>query len=101
MLPQFEVKPRYWSQSNPPYEVDFVIQRENDIIPIEVKAETNTKAKSLKKYKEKYADQTKIRVCFSLDNMRLDDDMLNLPLFMADEADRLIGLALSNKRWKK
>lgn len=98
LLPQFEVKPRYWSQSNPPYEVDFVVQRENDIIPIEVKAETNTKARSLKKYKEKYSEQTKIRVRFSLDNMKLDDDMFNIPLFMADEADRLIGLVLSD--WK-
>lgn len=31
---------------------------------------------------------------FSLDNLKLDDDVLNIPLFMADEADRLIGLAL-------
>ena len=31
---------------------------------------------------------------FSLDNLKLDDDVLNIPLFMADQADRLIGLAL-------
>lgn len=31
---------------------------------------------------------------FSLDNLKLDDDMLNIPLFMADQADKLIGLAL-------
>ena len=30
----------------------------------------------------------------SLDNLKLDDDMLNIPLFMADQTDRLIGLAL-------
>ena len=35
----FEVMPRYWSQNNPPYEVDFLIQRENDIFPVEVKSE--------------------------------------------------------------
>lgn len=46
---QLEAAPRYWSQNNPPYEVDFIIQRENDIIPVEVKAEANTEAKSLKK----------------------------------------------------
>ena len=91
---QFEVTPRYWSQNNPPYEVDFIIQRENDIIPIEVKAETNTEAKSLKKYKEKYGDKVKLRVRFSLDNLKLDDDLLNIPLFMADESDRLMGMAL-------
>lgn len=94
LQPQFEVTLRYWSQANPPYEVDFIIQRENDIIPVEVKAETNTESKSLKKYKEKFSDKTKLRVRFSLNNLKLDDDMLNIPLFMADYADKLIGLAL-------
>lgn len=31
---------------------------------------------------------------FSLDNLKLDDDMLNIPLFMADQTDQLIGMAL-------
>ena len=87
--------PRYWSQSNPPYEVDFIIQRENDIIPVEVKAEANTEARSLKKYKEKFGDKVKLRVRFSLDNLKLNGDLLNIPLFLADETDRLIGLALN------
>lgn len=95
---QFEAMPRYWTQNNPPYEVDFIIQRENDIIPVEVKAETNTTARSLKKYKEKYGDKVKIRVRFSLDNLKLDGDLLNIPLFMADHADRLIGVALKQSR---
>lgn len=94
--PQFEAVPRYWSQSNPPYEVDFIIQRENDIIPVEVKAEANTEARSLKKYKEKFGDKVKVRVRFSLDNLKLNGDLLNIPLFLADETDRLIGLALNN-----
>lgn len=91
---QFEAVPRYWSQNSPPYEVDFIIQRENDIIPLEVKSEKNTEAKSLKKYKEIFGDQVKLRVRFSLDNLKLDGDLLNIPLFLADEADRLIGIAL-------
>ena len=33
-------------------------------------------------------------VRFSLDNLKLDDDVLNIPLFMADQTDRLIGLAV-------
>lgn len=93
--PQFEAVPRYWSQSNPSYEVDFIIQRENDIIPVEVKAEANTEARSLKKYKEKFGDKVKLRVRFSLDNLKLNGDLLNIPLFLADETDRLIGLALN------
>lgn len=92
-----EVLPRYWSQNNPPYEVDFLIQRENDIFPIEVKSETNTTSKSLKKFKELFSDKVKLRVRFSLDNLKLDDDVLNIPLFMAEQADRLIGLALEQQ----
>lgn len=94
LLTQFEVVPRYWSQSNPPFEIDFLIQRDNDIFPIEVKSETNTTSKSLKKFKELFGDKVKLRIRFSLDNLKLDGDVLNIPLFMADHTDRLIELAL-------
>ena len=90
--------PRYWSQNNPPYEVDFLIQRENDIFPVEVKSEANTTSKSMKKFKELFPDKVKLRIRFSLDNLKLDDDVLNIPLFMADQADRLIGLALEKRK---
>ena len=97
LITQFEVTPRYWSQNNPPYEVDFLIQRENDIFPIEVKSETNTSSKSLKKFKELFPNNVKLKIRFSLNNLKLDDDVLNVPLFMADYTDRLIGLALKKK----
>ena len=97
LLTQFEVAPRYWTQNNPPYEVDFLIQRENDIFPVEVKAETNISAKILKKFKELFPDKVKLRIRFSLDNLKLDGDVLNIPLFMADYTDRLIGLALNKQ----
>ena len=93
LITQFEVPPRYWSQTNPPYEVDFLIQRENEIIPVEVKSESNTAGKSLRKFKELFPEDVKLRVRFSLNNLKLDDDMLNIPLFMADQTDRLIGMA--------
>ncbi|MDR3258243.1 MAG: ATP-binding protein [Fusobacteriaceae bacterium] len=91
---QFEGAPRYWSVDNPRYEVDFLIQYENDIIPIEVKSEDNVKSASLKKFKDKFNDKIRLRVRFSLNNLRLDDDLLNIPLFMADYAYKLIGMAL-------
>lgn len=94
LLTQFEVTPRYWSQTNPPHEVDFLIQRENDIFPVEVKSEANINSRSLKKFKELFPNQTKLRIRFSLNNLKLDDDMLNIPLFMADYTDKLIELAL-------
>ena len=39
--------------------------------------------------------KVKLRVRFSLSNLRLDDDLLNIPLFMADHSDRIIGMALA------
>lgn len=94
LVTQFEDFPRYWSQNNPPYEVDFLIQRDNDIFPVEVKSEANTAGKSLKKFKELFDEKIKLRIRFSLNNLKLDDDMLNIPLFMADHTDRLIKIAL-------
>ena len=96
LISQFEVVPRYWSQLNPPHEVDFLIQRENDIFPIEVKSDTNIKSASLKKIKELFPDQIKLRIRFSLENLKLDNDLLNIPLFLADHTDRLIGIALEH-----
>ena len=87
-----------WSQSNPPYEVYFLIQRENDIFPVEVKSERNTASRSLRKFKELFCSKVKLRIRFSLDNLRLDDDVLNIPLFMADHTERLIVLALEQKK---
>jgi len=94
---QFEATPRYWSILNPSYEVDFLIQRENDIFPVEVKSEDNVKSASLRKFQEKFGDKVKLRVRFSLDNLKLDGDLLNVPLFMADFADELIGMALKKR----
>ncbi len=96
LMPQIEATPRYWMTENSRYEVDFIIQQENDIIPIEVKAESNIESLSLKRYKEKYMDRVKIRVRFSMQNLKLDNDFLNIPLFMSDEAGRLISIALKS-----
>lgn len=98
LVTQYEVTPRYWTKTNPPYEVDFLIQRGNDIFPVEVKSESNTASRSLKKYKELFSDKVRLRIRFSLNNLKFDDDMLNIPLFMADQTDRLIGLALEQKK---
>lgn len=92
LIPQFEVSPRYWSDNV--YEVDFIIQNENDIFPVEIKAEKNTKGKSLFKFKEKYSENIKLRVRFSFDNLTLDGDLLNIPLFMVDHSKKLIEIAL-------
>jgi len=91
---QIEATPRYWATDHPRYEVDYIIQRENDIFPVEVKSEGNVESISLRKYKEKYGEQVKLRVRFSMRNLKLDGDLLNIPMFLADHTCRLIGLAL-------
>ncbi len=97
LLTQFEVTPRYWSQNNPPYEVDFLIQHDNDIFPVEVKADANVNSRSLRKFKEIFGEEVKLRIRFSLDNLKLDDDVLNIPLFMADHTTKLIEMALKKQ----
>lgn len=89
---QFEVKPRYWA--NTQYEVDFIIQFENDIIPVEVKAGENVKATSLKNYFKMYEKEAPIAVRLSLRNLSLDGNILNVPLFLADKLNKLIKIAL-------
>ena len=87
-------EPRYWAETNPPHEVDFIVQWDNWLVPVEVKAETNIRSRSLKIYKEKYSEKVKLCVRLSMGNLKLDGDLLNIPLFMADETERLVRLAM-------
>lgn len=91
LVAQYEVSPRYWS-SGATAEVDFTIQRGNDIIPVEVKSDVNVRAKSLTIYGQQYAPPLRVR--FSLKNLRKDGDLINIPMFLADHLERLIDLAL-------
>ncbi|MGN0635843.1 MAG: ATP-binding protein [Acutalibacteraceae bacterium] len=89
---RYEVPPRYWAEST--HEVDFIIQKENQIIPVEAKAGTNVGARSLKKYLEKYESATPLAIRLSLKNLSLDGKILNVPLFLIDRLDSLMDLAL-------
>ncbi len=91
LRPQSDTLPRYWTNGKGTAEVDFVIQRENDIYPVEVKAGANVKSPSLKSYATQFADQTALKIRFSVLNLKLNADTLNLPLFLADQAYRLLG----------
>lgn len=72
-------QPYYWTTGSGAAEVDFVIDNGSDIIPIEVKAETNLQAKSLKVYREKYRPRLSIRT--SMADYKEEDRLLNLPLY--------------------
>jgi hypothetical protein len=43
----------------------------------------------------------KLRVRFSLNNLKLDDDVLNIPLFLADQTDRMIGWPWSGTQTRR
>jgi predicted AAA+ superfamily ATPase len=92
---QYEVPLRYWKDDSR-NEVDFILQRENDVLPIEVKSKNSVTSVSLKRYANNYPKETPLRLRFSLNNLHKDNDMLNIPLFMADQADRFIGIALES-----
>ncbi len=93
LLPQFDVTPRYWV-SEGMAEVDFLIQYKNQIIPCEVKSGENARSKSLSVYGEKYAPPLRIR--YSLKNLSLDGDLLNVPLFLADHTRRFLDDILND-----
>ncbi len=87
----FAINPHYWA--NEKYEVDFLVQLDNDIIPIEVKSGKSVSSPSIIEYKKMYGGETPLIIRYSLKNLVLDGNVLNIPLFMIDETKKLIALA--------
>jgi predicted AAA+ superfamily ATPase len=81
LLTQFEESPRYWT-SESSAEIDFLVQFENEIIPVEVKSEEQVKSRSLTLYNEKF--NPKLRIRYSLKNLSYRDGLLNIPHFLSD-----------------
>ena len=73
----------YYSTENSSGEIDFVIQQEMLCVPIEVKAEENLRARSLRAFCDKYKPEIAIRS--SMSNYREQDWMVNVPLFVLDK----------------
>lgn len=79
LVAETEYTPYYFTETKSEGEIDFVIQKGGQIIPIEVKAEENLKAKSLKVYCNKYKPELAVRT--SMSNYREQDWMVNMPLW--------------------
>lgn len=77
----------YYTNSRGSCEIDFILDTGEQIIPVEVKAEVNLKAKSLKTYHEKYAPETSVRI--SMTDFKQQDWLVNLPLYAAEEIKKL------------
>lgn len=89
LVTQFEEIPRYWKSGNLS-EVDFLLQHENEIIPVEVKSDENFRSKSLTFYRKQYMPEISVR--FSLKNLRNEGGVVNIPLFLADQTRKILSL---------
>lgn len=78
----------YWISKSGNAELDFIIQTDGYIIPVEVKANTNLQAKSLKVYREKFEPEISIRT--SLADYEINNGLYNIPLYMTDKFDEIL-----------
>ena len=79
LVKSVDPSPYYWTSGNSA-EVDFVIQKDIHIIPVEVKAEENVKACSLAEYRKKYQPEFSVKT--SMRNETNGSEILNIPLYM-------------------
>jgi len=77
----------YWTSGNQA-EVEFILQCKDKIIPVEAKSALSVKSKSLSEYRKKYQPELSLR--FSLKNIEKNEDLLTLPLYLADYTVKLI-----------
>lgn len=83
-----ELNAFYWAPDNGTAEVDFIVQVDENNVPIEVKANENLQAKSLKTFVQKY--NSKINVRTSMSNFRQEDWLVNIPLYMIGNIENII-----------
>lgn len=69
----------YYTNDRGSCEIDFVVDNGEQIVPIEVKAKTNLRAKSLKTYRERFEPELSVRT--SMADYKKEDWLLNLPLY--------------------
>ncbi len=84
----------YWSSENATSELDFLIQTDDCIVPLEVKAEENLQAKSLKVFVQKYGVRDAVRV--SMSGFREQDWVTNLPLYNIGNLNRYFNEKYNN-----
>ena len=76
------------------HEIDFIIQYKNEIIPIEVKANKSSNNISLTKYNQKFDNKLSIR--FSMNNLKKDEKVINIPLFLIEYLENILKSAYQN-----
>ena len=84
---QYQTEPNYWT-SKAQAEVDFLIQHDVSVLPIEVKAGESIRGKSLGVYCDKYEPPVALR--FSQRGLLLNGKILNIPHYLAESSRRLL-----------
>ena len=77
----------YYTNDRGSCEIDFIVDTGEQVIPVEVKAETNLRAKSLKTYQEKFTPEIAVRT--SMADFKKEDRLVNLPLYAVEQIAEL------------
>ncbi|MCI5791868.1 MAG: ATP-binding protein [Lachnospiraceae bacterium] len=73
----------YYTNDRGSCEIGFIVDTGELIVPVEVKAEVNLKAKSLKTYQEKFSPKVSVRT--SMADYKKEEGLVNLPLYAIDQ----------------
>ncbi len=80
----------YYTNDRGSCEIDFMLDNGEMVIPLEVKAEENLQAKSLKTFREKFSPEISVRT--SMSEYRKEEWMINIPLYMIGEISNILKL---------
>ena len=95
------LEPHYWQSESARAEIDFVFQQGMHVVPVEVKAETNTRAKSLMSYCRKYHPRVAVRC--SMNDYHLQSlahsaeastQLIDIPLYAVSQITKECSAAL-------
>lgn len=84
----------YFTNDRGSCEIDFVVYTGQSIVPLEVKAEVNLRAKSLKIYQEKFSPEIAIRT--SMTDYKKEEWLVNLPLYAIDQFKDVASEAINS-----
>ena len=82
----------YWASDTGIAELDFITQIGKNNIPIEVKANENLQAKSLKSFMQKYNSTINVRT--SMSNYKKEDWLINIPLYSIGNIEKIVNMNL-------
>lgn len=85
LISNYDITPFYYTSDSRKYEIDFLIDYDNKVIPVEVKSEENVQAKSLKEFIDK--NSTEINIRTSMLDYKVNDKITNIPLYSIGSFD--------------